>query len=97
MIGRRLRPFVTPITRRGRTRNSGPRNSCGRPWFQAAWYLTNQKHGVSALGLQRVLGLRSYQTAWTWLHKFRRTMVRPDRDRLSGEVEVDETFFGRPR
>ncbi len=63
-------------------------------WFQAIWYLTNQKHGVNALGLQRILGLGSYQTAWTWLHKLRRAMVRPDRERLTGEVEVDETFLG---
>ena len=66
-----------------------------RVWFQAIWYLTNQKHGVSALGMQRVLGLGSYETAWTWLHKLRRAMVRPDRERLSGQVKVDETFFGR--
>ena len=65
-----------------------------RLWFQAMWYFTNQKHGVSALGLQRILGLGSYQTAWAWLHKFRRAMVRPSRDLLSGEVEVDETFLG---
>jgi len=65
-----------------------------RVWFQAMWYVTQQKHGVSALGLQRVLGLRSYQTAWTWLHKLRRAMVRPGRDRLTGEVEVDECFLG---
>ena len=65
-----------------------------RLWFQAIWYFTNQKHGVSALGLQRVLGLGSYQTAWAWLHKLRRAMVRPDRERLSGTVEVDETFLG---
>jgi len=58
------------------------------------WYVTNQKHGVSALGLQRVLDLRSYRTAWTWLHKLRRAMVRPGRDRLSGVVEVDETYIG---
>lgn len=67
-----------------------------RLWFQAIWYLTNQKHGVSALGLQRILGLRSYQTAWAWLHKLRRAMVRPGRERLSGAVEVDETFLGGP-
>ena len=65
-----------------------------RFWFQASWYITSQKHGVSALGLQRVLGLGSYRTAWTWLHKLRRAMVRPGRDRLTGEVEVDETFVG---
>ena len=63
-------------------------------WFAAAWYVTNQKHGASALGLKRVLGLGSYQTAWTMLHKLRRGMVRPDRDLLGGDVEVDETYVG---
>ncbi len=63
-------------------------------WFAAAWYITNQKGGVSALGLQRALALGSYETAWAWLHKFRRAMVRPGRDRLSGEVEVDESYLG---
>lgn len=58
------------------------------------WYVTNQKSGVSALGLQRVLGLGSYHTAWNWLHKLRRAMVRPGRDRLTGVVEVDEIFIG---
>jgi transposase-like protein len=68
-----------------------------RLWFEAMWYVTNQKHGVSALGLQRVLGVGSYHTAWKWLHKLRRAMVRPGRDRLSGVVEVDETFIGGER
>jgi len=68
-----------------------------RLWFEAMWYVTNQKHGVSALGLQRVLGLGSYHTAWNWLHKLRRAMVRPGRDRLSGVVEVDEIFIGGKR
>ena len=63
-------------------------------WFRAMWWVTAQKNGVSALGLQRVLGLRSYQTAWAWLHKLRRAMVRPGRDRLQGGVEVDETYLG---
>jgi transposase-like protein len=58
------------------------------------WYVTSQKTGTSALGLQRVLGLGSYKTAWAWLHKLRRAMVRPGRDRLSGRVEVDETYIG---
>ncbi len=58
------------------------------------WYVTSQKNGTSALGLQRILGLGSYQTAWTLLHKLRRAMVRPGRDRLSGRVEVDETQVG---
>ena len=64
-----------------------------RVWFAAIWYITNQKHGVSALGLQRVLGLGSYETAWTMLHRLRRAMVRPERDLLCGEVEVDETYL----
>jgi transposase-like protein len=63
-------------------------------WFRAMWYVTSQKNGVSALGVQRVLGLGSYQTAWAWLHKLRRAMVRPGRDRLGGTVEVDETYWG---
>jgi transposase-like protein len=63
-------------------------------WCRAMWWVTNQKTGVSALGLQRALGLRSYKTAWAWLHKLRRAMVRPGRDRLTGWVEVDETFVG---
>jgi len=58
------------------------------------WYITNQKHGVSALGLQRVLGFGSYRTSWIWLHKLRCAMIRPGRDRLGGAVEVDETYIG---
>ena len=64
-----------------------------RVWLAAAWYVTNQKLGVSALGLKRVLGLGSYGTAWTMLHRFRRAMVRPERELLKGEVEVDETYL----
>src|SRR3972149_2311196 len=63
-------------------------------WFRALWYVTSQKNGVSALGLQRVLGMGSYKTAWALLHKLRRAMVRPGRDRLTGSVEVDETYWG---
>jgi transposase-like protein len=62
-------------------------------WMAAAWHLTSQKHGVSALGLQRVLGLGSYQTAWTMLHRLRRAMVRAGREQLKGTVEVDETYI----
>lgn len=65
-----------------------------RIWFAAMWLVTSQKDGASALGLKRVLGLGSYQTAWTWLHKLRQAMVRPDRDKLRGHVEVDETYVG---
>jgi len=71
----------------------GTRSSL-RLWFHTMWWVTAQKNGASALGLQRILGLGSYETAWTWLHKLRRAMVRPGRDLLSGEVEVDETFVG---
>ena len=63
-------------------------------WFRAIWWVTSQKTGASALGLQRVLGSCSYKTAWTWLHKLRRAMVRPGRERLSGRVEVDESYLG---
>jgi transposase-like protein len=65
-----------------------------RLWFQAIWYIVNQKNGVSALGLQKALGLGSYHTAWEWLHKLRRAMVRPNRDKLSDIVEVNETLVG---
>ena len=63
-------------------------------WFRAMWFMTSQKNGTSALGIQRILGLGSYETAWTWLHKLRRAMVRPGRERLQGLVEVDETYLG---
>ena len=63
-------------------------------WFRAIWWVVTQKNGASALGLKKILGLGSYKTAWAWLHKIRRAMVRPGRDRLSGRVEVDESFLG---
>ena len=63
-------------------------------WFRAMWWVASQKTGASAIGLQQVLGLGSYETAWTWLHKLRRAMVRPGRDRLRGTVQVDETYLG---
>jgi transposase-like protein len=63
-------------------------------WFRAMWWVTSQKNGASALGLKRVLGLGSYETAWMMLHKLRRAMVRPGRDKLSGVIEVDETYIG---
>ena len=63
-------------------------------WFAAVWFVTSQKNGVSAVGLQQALGFGSYETAWAWLHKLRRAMVRPERDLLSGVVEVDQSFLG---
>ena len=65
-----------------------------RLWFRAMWWMTNQKTGINAMGLQRLFGLASYQTAWTMLHKLRRAMIRPGREQLSGNVEVDETLAG---
>lgn len=70
-----------------------------RTWFAAMWFVCSQKNGVSALGLQRVLGFGSYETAWAWLQKLRRAMVRPDRELLGGDgvsVEIDQTFLGAP-
>lgn len=62
--------------------------------FRAIWWMVAQKNGVSAAGIQRILGLGSYRTAWVWLHKFRRLMVFPGRNKLSGKIEVDETLVG---
>ena len=63
-------------------------------WFAVAWHMTSAKSGVSAKTLHRLLGFGSYQTVWTMLHRFRTAMVRPGRDRLGREVEVDETSIG---
>jgi len=63
-------------------------------WFRAVWHITSQKYGTTALGIQRIMGFGSYRTAWSWLHKLRRAMVRPGRDRLTGTIQVDETFVG---
>ncbi len=63
-------------------------------WFRAIWYIVAQKHGTNALNLQRILGLGSYRTAWTMLHKLRRAMVRPGRDKLGGRIEIDEAYIG---
>lgn len=69
-------------------------------WFHVMWHIVGQKNGVSALGLQREIGLGSYQTAWVWMHKMRRAMVNPNRSMIGGPnktVEVDETFVGGVR
>ena len=65
-----------------------------RLWFHVMWWIMSQKSGASAKNLQHTMGFNRYETAWTWLHKFRRVMIRPGRDRLNGHVEVDETFIG---
>lgn len=66
-------------------------------WFRAIWHIVSQKQGISAKGLQRVLGLNRYETTWILLHKLRKAMIRPGRDRLIGPVQVDETYIGGPR
>ena len=58
------------------------------------WWIAAQKTGVSASNFKDFMGFGSYESAWAWLHKLRRVMVRPDRDKLKGEVEVDETYIG---
>ena len=63
-------------------------------WFSAAYLVTTHTPGFSAVQLQRQLGLTRYETAWTMLQKLRRAMVRPERDRICGTVEVDETYVG---
>ncbi len=65
-----------------------------REWFWAAYLVTTHTPGMSALQLQRQLGIGRYETAWTMLHKLRRAMFRPERERLGGKVEVDETYIG---
>lgn len=65
-----------------------------KTWFYAIWWITVQKTGVSALGLQRNLGLGSYRSAWLLLHKIRNATIHADRSFLAGEVEVDEAFIG---
>ena len=63
-------------------------------WFHIMWWVVAQKAGASANNLMDFMGFGSYETAWSWLQKLRRAMVRPERDKLSGEVEVDETYIG---
>jgi transposase-like protein len=63
-------------------------------WFLAIYLVTSSKRGISAMELKRQLGLGSYQTAWSWLHKIRKAMLRPDRKPLAGRVEADETYLG---
>ena len=66
-------------------------------WFLAIYLVTSSKGGISAMELKRQMGFGSYQTAWSWLHKIRRAMVRPERTPLAARVEADETYVGGPR
>jgi transposase-like protein len=66
-------------------------------WFLAIYLVTSSKGGISAMELKRQMGFGSYQTAWSWLHKIRKAMVRPEREPLAVRVEADETYVGGPR
>jgi hypothetical protein len=62
-------------------------------WFAVIWFVLAEERGVGP-GFARALGFGSYETAWAWLHKLRRAMVRPERELLSGVVELDQSFLG---
>jgi Zn ribbon nucleic-acid-binding protein len=66
-------------------------------WFRAVFEISSRKNGISAKELQRILGFGSYETAWTWLHKIRGALVRPKREPLGEDVEIDEAFVGGKR
>jgi transposase-like protein len=75
-------------------------DSCKKPityWFKAMWWFTSRKTGVNAINLQELLGFGSYNTAWYWLQKLRRCTIRKEREKLSGNVEVDEFYLGGPK
>ena len=68
-----------------------------KTWFRAVFEISSRRNGISAKDLQRILGFGSYETAWTWLHKLRAALVRPDREPLSSKVQIDEAFVGGTR
>jgi hypothetical protein len=78
--------------------SSGRRSRTGgtglAKWFLAIYLVSASKGGISALELKRQMGFASYQTAWAWLHKLRRAMIRPGREPLSAQIEADETYLG---
>lgn len=68
-----------------------------KTWFRAVFEISSRRNGVSAKDLQRILGFGSYETAWTWLHKLRVALVRPEREALAQDVQIDEGFVGGTR
>ena len=64
-------------------------------WFSVCWHFATGKDGISALSLKRTLEIGSYQTAWAILHRLRSVLIRPDRERLCGKVEVDGYIGGK--
>jgi transposase-like protein/Zn ribbon nucleic-acid-binding protein len=63
-------------------------------WFRAVFEISTRRTGISAKDLQRIMGFGSYETAWTWLHKLRAALVRPDREPLGPFVQIDEALVG---
>jgi transposase-like protein len=66
-------------------------------WFRAVFEVASRRNGISAKELQRIMGFGSYETAWTWLHKIRSALVRPNREPLGENVQIDEAFVGAKR
>src|SRR3954447_14971404 len=96
--GWRRRPTGSPRSPAASGRNWSPIKAVGiSRWFLAVYLVTSSKGGIAATELRRQLGLGSYGTAWSWLHKIRKAIVRPDRQPLAGRVEADETYVGGPR
>jgi transposase-like protein/Zn ribbon nucleic-acid-binding protein len=68
-----------------------------KTWFRAVFEISSRKNGISAKELERIMGFGSYKTAWTWLHKLRAALVRPNREPLAQDVQIDEAFVGAKR
>ena len=66
-------------------------------WFRAVFEISSRRNGISGKELQRIMGFGSYETAWTWLHKLRASLVRPNREALGDDVQIDEAFVGAKR
>ena len=66
-------------------------------WFRAVFEIASRKNGISAKELQRIMGFGSYKTAWSWLHKIRASLMRPDAEHMSQNVEIDEAYVGSKR
>jgi transposase-like protein len=69
---------------------------CLTTWFYAAYLMSTLTPGISALQFQKQLGIKRYETAFNMLHKLRSALVAPSREKLKGEVEVDECYIGGP-
>jgi transposase-like protein len=63
-------------------------------WFRAVFEISTRRTGISAKDLQRIMGFGSYKTAWSWLHKLRAALVRPEREPLGPFVQIDEALVG---